>query len=630
MTANKSIDGLSTRAAKEAKKTSRPKATSTSSKKSVKKIEVNQKPKLTGDELTEEFVNAPTTDMWDSIKFKDDKPEKTEDFIETKDLEEDEESEELEEPREPKRKTHQKAKKVMDIKPTPNEESTPDFLKPVTAFDFDEEEGLVETDDTIAEIKNLSEEEQITKAAEEDEGPEMLSKKEAKKKKKEEKRLKKGKKPISKKRRIISITALIIVLLLIGGVLWLVFWGNDIIAKITGGRGNILDLFTFTEETYDPLKTDANGRTNILAFGTGGYDMSGEEGGGVHDGAQLTDSIMLISFNQETGDVAMISLPRDLKGPSTCTATGKINEVYWCNGGGGDASIAEEEKAASALMDAVGSILGVDIQYFAHLNWGSLASIVDILGGITITLDEDISDYYYTKAVYEAGKPYEINGAEAVGLARARHGTSGGDFSRGASQQKIIIGIKDKILEKKLSLTDILGLINTLGDNLRTNFSVSELKTIAHMPEVLDFDIMRQISLYPDYMTTGELNGISYVLPKAGVGNYTTIKAYVAKQLSSDPRDYEEPTIAIYNASDTAGLAASEKSKLESKGYTITLVDNAPAGEYKEGITIYSINPEKAGTKKLLEEDYSTTTSPKEELPTTITPNYDFIIILNN
>ena len=444
------------------------------------------------------------------------------------------------------------------------------------------------------------------------------------------KKAKKLKKPVSKKRKIISIIALIIVLLLIGGILWLVLWGNDIIAKLTGGRGNVFDLFTFVEDTYDPLKTDANGRTNILAFGTGGYDMSGEEGGGVHDGAQLTDSIMLISINQETGDVAMTSLPRDLKGPATCTATGKINEVYWCNGGGGDVSIAEEEKAASALMDAVGSILGVDIQYFAHLNWGSLASIVDLLGGITVTLDEDIADYYYTEAVYEAGKPYTINGAEAVGLARARHGTSGGDFSRGASQQKIIIGINDKILEKKLSIPDILGLVNTLGDNLRTNFNVSELKTIAHMPEALNFDIMRQISLFPDYMTTGSINGISYVLPKGGAGNYTAVQRYIASQLSNDPRDYEEPTIAIYNASDTAGLAASEKSKLESKGYTISAVDNAPAGEYKEGVTIYAVTPEKAGTKRLLEEDYSITLSPKEELPATISPDYDFIIILND
>ena len=452
------------------------------------------------------------------------------------------------------------------------------------------------------------------------------AKKEAKKEAKKLKRLNKGKKPISKKRKIISITALVIVVLLIGGVVWAILWGNDIIAKITGGRGNVFD---FLVETYEPLKTDTNGRTNILAFGTGGYNMNGDEGNGVHDGAQLTDSIMLISFDQKTGDVAMLSLPRDLKGPATCTATGKINEVYWCNGGGGDASIEQEEKAATALMNDVGEILGVDIQYFAHLNWGSLASIVDILGGVTITLDEDINDYQYTGAVYKAGQPYEINGAEAVGLARARHGTSGGDFSRGSSQQKIIIGIKDKILEKHLSIGDILNLVNTLGDNLRTNFSVSELKTVAHMPEILDFDVMRQISLYPEYMTTGMLNGISYVLPKAGAGNYKTIQTYVAKQLSSDPRDYEEPTIAIYNASDTDGLASTEKAKLEEKGYTIALIDNAPEGIYDNGISIYTTT-EKPGTKNLLEEEYALGVKPKEELPATIAPNYDFIIILNN
>ncbi|MBR3253054.1 hypothetical protein IKF84_03210 [Candidatus Saccharibacteria bacterium] len=310
MTANKSIDGLSTRAAKASKKTPKPRVTTTSAKKAIKKIEVNQKPTLTGDKLTEEFVNAPTTDMWDSIKFKDDEPKETEEFIETEEIEE---TKNPEEPKETKPKSHQKAKKVMDIKPTSDEESTPDFLKPVAAFNFDEEEGLVESDETVTEIRNITEETR-------EEAEENMQKNSEKTKKP-----KKAKKPISKKRKVITITALIIVLLLIGVVVWAVFWGNDIIAKITGGRGNVFDLFTFTEETYDPLKADANGRTNILAFGTGGYDMSGEEGGGVHDGAQLTDSIMLISFNQETGDVAMISLPRDLKGPSTCTATGKIN-----------------------------------------------------------------------------------------------------------------------------------------------------------------------------------------------------------------------------------------------------------------------------------------------------------------
>lgn len=619
MVTNKSIDGLSTRAAK----TKAAKASLTPKKSS-------QKPtKPITPHLSEDFINGPTTNMWDSIDLGSSKPRNPDESLEAEDfIEEEVVVEKTTKPVRP-------AKSPKTAK-APQKKMVTDFLKPVQAFDFNEEEGLTESKDTVKDIREAFGP-TTDENKDEDDEPDEINPKSEKEMKKEEKALAKklkkaekkaNKKKPSKKRRVISIVALIIVLILIGGVVWMIFWGNDIIAKLTGGRGNIFDLFTFTTETYDPLKTDVNGRTNILAFGTGGYNMDGDEGNGVHDGAQLTDSIMLISFDQKTGDVAMVSLPRDLKGPATCTATGKINEVYWCNGGGGGASIAEEEKAANALMEAVSSILGVDIQYFAHLNWGSLASIVDILGGITVTLDEDITDYYYTEAVYEAGKPYEINGAEAVGLARARHGTSGGDFSRGASQQKIIIGIKDKILEKNLSLGDILGLVNTLGDNLRTNFSVSELKTVAHMPEILDFDVMRQISLYPDYMTTGILNDISYVLPKGGAGNYQNIRAYIATQLSSDPRDYEEPTIAIYNATDTAGLASEEKLKLEKAGFVVTLVDNAPEGEYQPGTSIYTTT-NKPGTFRLLEDHYSFTPLSKEELPATISPDYDFIIILN-
>ena len=64
-----------------------------------------------------------------------------------------------------------------------------------------------------------------------------------------------------------------------------------------------------------------------------------------------------------------------------------------------------------------------------------------------------------------------------MGLARARYGTSYGDFSRGNSQQKILIGIGEKILKDKLDLTKVLDLVNILGDNLRTSLSVDEIKS---------------------------------------------------------------------------------------------------------------------------------------------------------
>ena len=428
---------------------------------------------------------------------------------------------------------------------------------------------------------------------------------------------------MSKKRKIITWTALVIVFLLIGAVIWFIIWGNDIISKITGGQGSIFDLFT---ETYEPLKTDENGRTNILAFGTSGYNMEGEEGNGTHDGAQLTDSIMVISLDQETGDVAMLSLPRDLKASPTCTATGKINEVYWCNNMEGN----NEQAGAEALMTEVGDILGVDFQYYAHLNWGSLVQIVDTLGGIDITLDEDIEDYYFTGAIFQAGTTYTINGEQALGLARARHGTSNGDFSRGASQQKILIGIKEKIFQKDLSITDLLSLASTLGDNLRTNFSIDEMKTLAHLSSSFDFNAMRQISLIePEQLvTTGTINGISYVLPSAGVGNYNAIRAYITKMFSSDPRNYENYTILVLNATETPGLASAEQSILEEAGYDNIYIDDAPADNYNEGYTLYTLTDSAPGTKKLLEEKYGSA-QPIDTLPANIPTDYDFIIIAN-
>ena len=438
------------------------------------------------------------------------------------------------------------------------------------------------------------------------------------------KKPKKEKKPISKKRKIITGIILAIVVLLLGAVIWFIIWGNDLLARIGNGEGNIFSLFS---EYYEPLKTDANGRTNILAFGTSGYDMEGTEGDGTHDGAQLTDSIMVISLDQESGDVAMLSLPRDLKVSRTCTATGKVNEIYWCNNMEGD----NEQAGAEALMAEVGEILGVDFQYYAHLNWGSLVSIVDILGGITVTLDEDINDYAYTKAVFEAGIPYTIDGGQALGLARARHGTASGDFSRGASQQKILIGIKDKINANNLSLTDLINLANTLGDNVRSNFSVDEMKTLAHLATDLDFNNIRQISLIEpeQLMTTGTINGISYVIPVGGANYYTKIQEYVAKMFSSDPRKYEDSSILVLNGTDTPGTAGSEQATLEEEGYPTIYVDDAPAGKYTEQYTLYDLTNSKPGTKKLLEEKYGTAHE-ASELPAGIDTTCDFVIIIGS
>ena len=226
--------------------------------------------------------------------------------------------------------------------------------------------------------------------------------------------------------------ALGIVLLLMGGVVWVSIWGNDLIARITSGRSNLWDAIgVLTQEKTPPLKADVNGRTNILVFGTSGYDMSGNIGkGSKHDGASLTDSIMVVSINQETGDTAMISLPRDLKVRSTC-GTVKINAVYSCGSKNKDG-----QAGAKALMTQVSEVLGIELQYYVHINWSSLINIVDALGGITVTLDNDINDRYYTKTVIKAGVPTHLDGEQALGLARRGMGRYWGTGSGGIVSKK--------------------------------------------------------------------------------------------------------------------------------------------------------------------------------------------------
>lgn len=427
-----------------------------------------------------------------------------------------------------------------------------------------------------------------------------------------------------------KIIALTLVILLIAGASVVYFWGDSLIARLTGGKSGFWSTISALVSDTVPFDEDSNGRTNVLVFGTSGYNMAGENGDSTHDGAQLTDSIMVISFDQDTKDVAMISLPRDLKVSMACYA-GKINEVFTCNNPDGD----NEEAGARALMKQVGEILGMDFQYYAHINWGSLVSIVDTIGGITVTFDEDIFDYGWTNAVATAGVPVTINGEQALGFARARHGTEGGDFTRGNSQQKILEAIIEKLLHQGVGLDEAFGLLNILGDNLRTNFSTDNIKAALAMASDFSVSSMRQIPLvdYENnvyYVQSSNIDGISFVVPSAGIGNYSAIKAYVRQMLTNDPIVREGASIAIYNGTEVAGLAGMERDKLESDGYIVSNIGDAETWVCESNFCIYDLSDgSMTGTAAALADRYGVAVKSGEELPAELySAGVDFVIII--
>lgn len=412
-------------------------------------------------------------------------------------------------------------------------------------------------------------------------------------------------------------------------------WGDSLISRLTNGQSGLFSAIGAMISNEIPFETDANGRTNVLVFGTEGFNMDGatnyidRESSGSHDGANLTDSIMVVSFDQETQDVAMISIPRDLKVQMACSA-GKINEVYWCHNKNGD----NEEAGALALAQQLEQVLGIEFQYWAHVNWGALMDIIDTIGGITVVLNEDIDDRGWTGTVIKAGVPTRLTGLQAVALARARHGTVGGDFTRGNSQQKIMEGIVQELATNGVNITEAFSLLNILGDNFRSNFSTDNIKAGVKMASAFNPGTMRNILLVDYinniyYMTTANINGISYVVPAAGVNNYTQVHRYIAQILSNNPAVREGAEISVYNATGEAGIAGAEKTKLEADGYVISAVGDSEGAGCEAKYCVYAMTEEMPATQAALAERYGVEVRSGAELPGDIyAGTNDFIIVV--
>lgn len=515
-----------------------------------------------------------------------------------------------------------------------------DFLQPVRGFDFDDIQSTRSTTSSRRTADDadwsdlLDEMNSKQPASEEIERLDPLLEAWGDDEEEEpEEKPKRRARPHKKKRHILRTAAILLFLLLIGGGVVCYIWGDQIISKLTNGQSGLWDTFAAMVSEATPLETDRYGRTNVLIFGTEGFDMEGNSENGIHDGAELTDSLMVISLDQETKDVALISIPRDLKVGGGCMV-GKINEVYSCNNEGGT----NEEAGAQAIMKQVGAVLGMDFQYWAHVNWGSLLEIVDSLGGITVTLDEDIDDYYYTGMVVKAGVPVELDGYHAIALARARHGTTGGDFTRGNTQQKIVEGIVQKVLDSGVGATEAFNLLNILGDNLRTNFSSEYIKTGLHLANGFQVSQIRQIPLvdYENgiyYVDSATINDISYVLPKdeGGVNGTVRLQNYIREMLGSDPVAREQATIAVFNATGGYGVASAEQAKLREDGYTVPTVGNAAEDDCDQAYCVYVMNEEKTATAKALAERYGVTVRPAAALPTDVWPDgADFVVIVGS
>lgn len=438
------------------------------------------------------------------------------------------------------------------------------------------------------------------------------------------------------KRLLIS---LLIIAVLVGGYL-------GIKAFLAGSKifgGNLFDVLSQAQ----PLKEDENGQSNILLFGTSEDDEFD------HDGASLTDSIMLLSVNQKRKTAAITSVPRDLwvKLDEGCQFgyQAKINSVYQCARGD---DLDNVEEGAAALRQKVGEVYGLDVQYSIKVGYKAVQEAVDAVGGVSVTIESDdprgILDRnfdwecrYQCYYVKHPNGEVSLDGKHALALARARgddngqatYGLSRGNFDREINQQKILLALKQKAVSTGTLANPVAAgkLIDALGNNIRSNFVAGEIKTLIKLGNDIDPKNIQKISLIdadPPVLTTGNYEGQSIVRPVDGLFEYSSLQAYIRKQLTNDAAAKEGATIMVLNGSGRTGEANVMKEKLIKKDLNVIDIGNAPVSTEYGAVTIYKLSEEKqpATTKKL--KKILGVTVKSGPLPYDMTATSDFVVIV--
>ena len=330
--------------------------------------------------------------------------------------------------------------------------------------------------------------------------------------------------------------------------------------------------------SIDPSKLNGagDGRVNILLLGIGGDG---------HDGGNLSDTIMVMSIDPQTKDVAMLSIPRDLYVKIPGYGYGKINSA---NAQGGPALA---EKVVSKVLD-------IPIHYYMQVDFSGFKQAVDAVGGVDINVPTALRDpaypcetgYKYCPYYQPAGQIH-MSGLSALRYARCRHGNCGDDIGRAARQQVVIAALRVKALSIG-TLTNPLklgGLIDALGGHVKTDLQLNDMKKLAVIAK--DVDPTKIVNKVPQFsgpdaiLTTITNNAGDVLVPKAGEFDYSDLQNLAHSIFVDHYITTENAAIQIQNGSGVTGLAGKIVTSMKATHYN--LMDPVTAAQNYKQTYIY-------------------------------------------
>lgn len=251
--------------------------------------------------------------------------------------------------------------------------------------------------------------------------------------------------------------------------------------------------------------------------------------------AELTDTIMVASYNPKNQKAVLLSIPRDtFVGTSKTNATSydKINAIY-------------QKGGAEETLKKVNKLTGLNIENYIVISNNALVELVDEIGGvqfdvpIDMNYDSENQDLHiHLKAGYQ-----KLSGEQAEGLVRFRKNNNGtsysyeygsDDYGRMKTQREFIKAVVEQTLKAK-NITKVGNLIDIVKDNVKTNITNWDLVK-KYIPSAIDFDMSN--------LETAAIPGESARIPaKTGLwfflANETETKNLVDELYSDDDLNEE-------------------------------------------------------------------------------------------
>lgn len=216
--------------------------------------------------------------------------------------------------------------------------------------------------------------------------------------------------------------------------------------------------------------------------------------------ATLTDTMMVVSLDPVAGTVSMVSIPRDMVsvplgdgnvfGPKIngLLSYAERNEDEFPDGG------------IAALQGALGALLGIQIDYYAQMDFDGFRTMVDAVGGIDVDVERAFSDPGYNggRGFSMTAGPHHLDGETALAYVRSRKGDGESDFTRAARQQQVLLGMRDAAMSGGSLLWELPGLLNAVGGTFRTDVPVALLPQLAAVADEMERDaVTRAVIRHP-------------------------------------------------------------------------------------------------------------------------------------